>query len=691
MTIRWNDYDLDEAGFELRHAGTPVHLEPRALELLLYLASQRDRLVTKQELLDQVWKGRFVSDSALTAAIKEARRAIGGDVEHSPIRTVHGRGYRFVLPHAAETPETVAAAPSPSPAKTPITPLPPIEAGDPLASPALDLEAPTPIASRSPEPETPVRPPEAPSLESSPPRSAVARPVPRLRAVLVAGGLLLVFAVAWLIQESREPAAPTANARAPERPRLVLAPLAVIGGGREQHLLALSIQDLLSRRLAEVQGLEVDAAGASLPWITVPSTATLAEWGRGAWLLAGELAPSTAEGRSRLSLDLHDFRRTGGTPPVRVSEHDLPLLTGDDEIERFVRLRDAIARQVLSRVLPAMLPDSRPGSSPGDVEAYRLYLEALQPLREAACVGPVTLALLERSVARDPEFAPAWSEVGWAHYNLVSACGESGDHYDAALAAARHARSLDPRSTRALGLEAAALVESGQAESAYEALFAADPALAASAPDVPFFRSYVLAYAGFLDASRDELEEAVRRDPTFLADGGWTPNAWLYLAHWDRFLELLPAGSSPLFRYYRGLAELRRDRLAAAIEVLEPAYAEAPNDLFARLAQSLLATAQNRPAEAATLLDQLALQRRRTGARDGEVTFKIAQLYALAGRPDRAIEQAELAIRQGFFCTACFRADPALAPLAAEPRFDAALAEAEARRRAFATRFGLPG
>ena len=91
------DVTVDLDRFELHRAGVPQHVEPQVMEVLAYLIRHRDRLVTKQELMDQVWHDRFISDSAITSRIKAARRATGDDGERQTvIRTVHGRGYRFV-------------------------------------------------------------------------------------------------------------------------------------------------------------------------------------------------------------------------------------------------------------------------------------------------------------------------------------------------------------------------------------------------------------------------------------------------------------------------------------------------------------------------------------------------------------------------------------------------------------------
>src|ERR1700712_2109484 len=84
-------------------------MEPQVYDVLTYLLAHRDRVVPKEELLDEIWGDRFVSESALTSRIKAARRALGDDgVTQRFIETKRGRGYRFVA-HVDETddaPET---------------------------------------------------------------------------------------------------------------------------------------------------------------------------------------------------------------------------------------------------------------------------------------------------------------------------------------------------------------------------------------------------------------------------------------------------------------------------------------------------------------------------------------------------------------------------------------------------------
>ena len=114
--VRFADCAVDLGRFEIHRAGERVHVEPQVFDVLAYLITHRQRMVPKHELLDEVWGSRFVSESALATRIRAARAALGDDgQQQAVIRTVHGRGYRFVA-EVIESPATApvgsAAAPS---------------------------------------------------------------------------------------------------------------------------------------------------------------------------------------------------------------------------------------------------------------------------------------------------------------------------------------------------------------------------------------------------------------------------------------------------------------------------------------------------------------------------------------------------------------------------------------------------
>ena len=114
--MRFGNIEIDEERFEIRRAGSVVRAEPRVYDFILYLARHRGRVITKQELLDQLWRESHVGDGVLARCACIARRLLG---DSSLINTVPRRGYRWMA----------AAREDISPANETITsaaPLPPL-------------------------------------------------------------------------------------------------------------------------------------------------------------------------------------------------------------------------------------------------------------------------------------------------------------------------------------------------------------------------------------------------------------------------------------------------------------------------------------------------------------------------------------------------------------------------------------
>jgi len=97
MIYRFAQFELDLARAELRAGGEPCPLEPQVFALLAMLVEHRERLVSRDELIEKVWDGRIVTDAAIASRVKSARQALGDDGQSQRfIRTVHGKGFRFV-------------------------------------------------------------------------------------------------------------------------------------------------------------------------------------------------------------------------------------------------------------------------------------------------------------------------------------------------------------------------------------------------------------------------------------------------------------------------------------------------------------------------------------------------------------------------------------------------------------------
>jgi predicted ATPase/DNA-binding winged helix-turn-helix (wHTH) protein len=96
VIFAFGDCEVDIGRRELRRRGSVVHVEPQVFDVLVHLIERRDRVVSKDELFQAVWRGRIVSDDALSSRISAARRAIGDSgTKQIRLRTIARHGFRF--------------------------------------------------------------------------------------------------------------------------------------------------------------------------------------------------------------------------------------------------------------------------------------------------------------------------------------------------------------------------------------------------------------------------------------------------------------------------------------------------------------------------------------------------------------------------------------------------------------------
>jgi TolB-like protein/cytochrome c-type biogenesis protein CcmH/NrfG len=115
----FRDHLLDTDRRELSREQVPVAVEPQVFDLVVHLMENRDRVVSKDELIDKIWHGRSVSESTLTSRINAARKAVGDNgASQALIRTIARKGFRFVgdvqtqLGAAAPEPVRIAQPPA---------------------------------------------------------------------------------------------------------------------------------------------------------------------------------------------------------------------------------------------------------------------------------------------------------------------------------------------------------------------------------------------------------------------------------------------------------------------------------------------------------------------------------------------------------------------------------------------------
>jgi pimeloyl-ACP methyl ester carboxylesterase/DNA-binding winged helix-turn-helix (wHTH) protein len=113
--MRFDSYTLDTNRRELRRDGKLVVVEPQVFDLLLYLVQNRERVVSKDDLIASVWGGRIVSDSTLDSRINAVRKALGDSGKAQRlVRTISRKGFRFVGEVTSEEKSVESDAPAPA-------------------------------------------------------------------------------------------------------------------------------------------------------------------------------------------------------------------------------------------------------------------------------------------------------------------------------------------------------------------------------------------------------------------------------------------------------------------------------------------------------------------------------------------------------------------------------------------------
>ena len=113
LKYQFTDFEIDLGQQELRRRGQAVHIEPQVFDLIVHLVRNRERIVSKDELIETIWNGRIISEAALSSRINGARRALGDNGnDQALIRTLHKRGFRFVGEVQAIEAPAVSAGPA---------------------------------------------------------------------------------------------------------------------------------------------------------------------------------------------------------------------------------------------------------------------------------------------------------------------------------------------------------------------------------------------------------------------------------------------------------------------------------------------------------------------------------------------------------------------------------------------------
>src|SRR5216684_4920287 len=239
------DFELDRSAYELRHAGSVVHLERIPLELLFLLVQRRGQLVTRQEIFERIWgKDVFLdTDNSINTAVRKLRHALQDDPDAPHfVVTVPAKGYRFIAPIREDS--SAIPLPEASPVSAVAEASPTADVAD--ASPMMTTKVDMPLRKN------------------------------RRRGILWSiGGIALVIAVIVLIQQvSLRPPTTTASIPTtqspalplPDKPSIAVLPFTNMSGDRDQEYFSDGITEDLITALSRLPRLFVIARTSSFTY-----------------------------------------------------------------------------------------------------------------------------------------------------------------------------------------------------------------------------------------------------------------------------------------------------------------------------------------------------------------------------------------------------------------------------------------
>ncbi len=513
----------------------------------------------------------------------------------------------------------------------------------------------------------------------------VARRRPGLAAAIAVGAVVLAGGAALLWQRGRSaraaaPAPPVSSpgrgVPAPAVKRLAVLPFTNLRGDPATEYLAYALADRLTERLGYVRGIVVRPASATRDYQSRNVDAAAA----GAKLHVDYLLTGGFSGDQqtvRLNLELVNVRSGNRIPqePVEVRYEDS------------FRLQDIAAEKVIHGLeldLPAGKPDAAPTDVPKSPLAYEQYLRSLSyPQTQEG--HDLALGMLEKSIALDPAYAPAYAALG-TRLRQIAIYGLGGKSTHArAEEAFRKALSLNGELLGARSGLAFLYTEGGETDKAIGLLrdvLKTNPTHAQS----HFSLSYAYRYAGMLKESAEEGETALSLDPnnpTYRS----LATTYLYLGDYDRALEVHKLDpDSPWTLAREGQIYLRRGQNKAALDHFDRTIAREPESSTGRWAVAMRAHLTGKREEG------LAALRRseERGMVDGEQRYHFANIHCLLGDASGCLIGLAEAVDHGFFNYPFLLRDSFLDLVRRDPRFQRILADARTRHEAFKSRF-FPG
>jgi len=607
MRYQFDRFTIDTSQYLILHNSSPVACEPKVFDVIVYLIEHRERLISRDELFDNVWRGRTVSDTSLSNHIKSARKLLGDSAdEQRMIKTVRGRGYQWVMETALQEADqnTPLSRSESNPRR-----YPPIEPNNGVTN---DNQGVVEAAQTLP-------PISNPSLWQ----------LRLYRSVIL--GLFIGLSVLWINP-------PSITERDSSMQRIAVLPFHKLSSSPEHDYLTIALADQLIGNLDRMTPLTVRATGSIRPYQnTLQSPKEIGEALQVDSLIMGSY--QVINDQLQLSLELIEV----GSQELRWRKDFTASL------DRSFELPPAIAKDITRQLQLTPAVAHHPDSIPASPLAYEYYLRALA-FSDTTTEAQLAVAMLDNAKQLSPNYAPIHSELGRrSHFLALFDLAKDIDieqaqqHYQTAL-------TINPLSFSALNGLASIYTETGrisEAVSLSNRLLAQNPNNA----QAHFTLGYSYRYAGFTQASIEAITTALALQP----NDRWSHNlaiSYIALGAYDEALAALNKGQETPYSLgwmatiylHQGKEDLALKQLNRAIELQPGSFWQ--NDSIGFRAYITGDTASGR--KAAQRLEA-------ANVSDGEALFYWGCLYALLDDPASSLRMLNKAIDHGYFNAHHFR------------------------------------
>ncbi len=643
MIYAFNDIRIDTETYRLWVAGEETPVEPQVFNLVVYLIQNRDKVVTREELLDHVWKGRVVSDISINNNIKSARKVLGDDgTKQCVIKTIHSRGYQFIAVYSENQPEPSVLTN--------------------LAGVKTPLEAPT-------------------SAKPSSMLQKAKEILPTNKSALIFTTFLLAITLLTLLWRSTQTsstrvkdveAAPLVNNQFDTQQLIAVLPFTNAKRDIESDYLSFALASQVIGDLGYLEKYTLLPTGSISKYTNqVSDPIAIARELNADYVISGNYVSESNTVRLNI-----EFVEVGNNRLIWRESMQV------DYANTFT-LQDIVAQKVAKglgvgfRQNDANQPHR---DTPNSALAFEYYLRGIS-YPKSNDGHKMAIEMLKKSIQLDPQYAPSYAHLGF-HRRLLEQHGRVAPtglkdaewYYLKAL-------KLNPRLLLALSNLSALYTETNRIE---EAMLITRKMLDINPDDADahFALSYIYRYAGLLDESIEEAETALTISPdnsrfrSIIA-------TYVSAGQFDNALKKVYLDKGDYGIGYSGIIAFKQEKLDLAKKLFRQVIKIDSTGIWGLIAKFHLAVLDGNPQLGLQILTKIV----DTDIVDAENMYYFAEFYALVNDHEACLEMLERAVNSGYFNYPNISSNPSFRFIKNDIRYSEILLKAKQRHDAFKANF----